>query len=176
MASALLATGATEVVPAVAAPSAAPRQLTWTKETPTICPYDASGCGFIVYSDDTNKIINLEGDGDHPINRGGACSKGASMSQLHENDRRLTKPLYRAPGAAEWQEISWDEALTKITQKIKETRDNNWIEKNDDGKLVNRVEAIASVGGSALDNEECYLLIKALRAMGLVYIEHHARL
>ena len=156
---------------------------TWTKETKTICPYDASGCGFICYTDSAGNLVNLEGDPDHPVNRGGACSKGASIAQLHNGDTigtikpyRLQKVLYRAPGASEWDEKSWDWTLDRVAQKIKETRDNNFIETNANGKLVNRTEGIASLGGAAHDNEECYLLVKMLRALGLVYIEHQARI
>ncbi len=155
----------------------------WTKETPTICPYDASGCGFICFTDGAGNLSNLEGDPDHPINRGSACSKGASLSQLHNgpeigtiNERRLQKVLYRAPGGTEWQEKSWDFALDRIAARIKETRDSNWTGTNAGGRVVNRTEAIASVGGAAHDNEECYLLVKMLRALGLVYIEHQARI
>ena len=144
-------------------------------EVPTICPYDASGCGFIVAADN-GKVVNLEGDPDHPINRGAACSKGASLSQLHNNERRLDKVLWRRPGAADWEEVSWDSALDKIARKIKDTRDAEFIETNSRGNLVNRTEAIASVGGAAHDNEECYLLVKMLRALGLVYVEHQARI
>ena len=166
-----------EAHPAAAAMAPLTKQrLRWTKETPTICPYDASGCGFIVYTDDAGQIINLEGNGDHPINRGGACAKGATMSQIHDNDRRLQKPLYRAPGAAAWEEKSWEWTLDKIARRIKQTRDANWIATDEAGIPVNRTEAIASIGGSALDNEECYLLAKAMRSMGLVFLEHHARL
>ena len=155
----------------------------WVKETLTICPYDASGCGFICYTDSAGNLSNLEGDPDHPINRGSACSKGASLAQLHNgpeigtiNERRLQKVLYRAPGGTEWQEKTWDFALDKIARKIKDTRDASWIETNASGNLVNRTEAIASVGGAAHDNEECYLLVKMLRALGMVYIEHQARI
>ncbi len=144
-------------------------------EVPTICPYDASGCGFIVAAED-GVVVNIEGDPDHPINRGAACSKGASLSQLHNNERRLSKVLWRRPGASDWEELSWDSALNKIARKIKDTRDANWIETNARGNLVRRTEAIASVGGAAHDNEECYLLVKMLRALGLVYIEHQARI
>jgi formate dehydrogenase major subunit len=147
------------------------------KETPTICPYDASGCGFIVTADADGKCINIEGDPDHPINRGAACAKGASMRQLSaENPWRLTKPLYRAPGAADWQPVEWDWALDSIARKIKDTRDAGFIEKDTDGNIVNRTESIACLGGSALDNEECYLLSKMARAIGIVYLEHHARI
>lgn len=145
-------------------------------EKSTICPYDASGCGFLVAAEN-GKVVNIEGDPDHPINRGAACAKGASLRQLSaENPRRLRKVLYRAPGGTEWQEKSWDWALDQIASKIKKTRDAHWREKDDEGYRVNRTEAIASVGGSALDNEDCYLLIKMLRSLGLVYIENQARI
>ena len=147
------------------------------KETPTICPYDASGCGFIVMADANGKCINIEGDPDHPINRGGACAKGASMRQLSaDNPWRFTKPLYRAPGASDWEEKDWDWTLNRIARLMKDTRDADFIERDSGGNTVNRTESIACLGGSALDNEECYLLVKLARAMGLVYIEHHARI
>lgn len=146
-------------------------------ETATICPYDASGCGFIVTADENGKVLNIEGDPDHPINRGAACAKGASMRQLSaDNPWRLTKPLYRAPGASEWQEVDWNWALDNIARKIKDTRDAGFITTDSGGATVNRTESIANLGGSALDNEECYLLVKMARALGLVYIEHHARI
>lgn len=145
-------------------------------EKTTICPYDATGCGFIIAADN-GKVINIEGDPDHPINRGAACAKGAGLRQLAaDNPRRLRKVLYRPPGGTEWQEKSWDWAQKRIASKIKQTRDANWVQKDDAGYVVNRTEAIASVGGAALDNEECYLLVKMLRSLGLVYIEHQARI
>jgi len=145
-------------------------------EKTTICPYDASGCGFIV-GEENGKVVNIEGDPDHPINRGGGCAKGASMRQLSaDNPWRLSKVLYRPPGGTDWQETSWDWALNEIAHRIKDTRDNNFTEKDSGGNLVNRTEAIANLGGSALDNEECYLLAKLTRALGLVYLEHHARI
>jgi formate dehydrogenase major subunit len=146
------------------------------KETSTICPYDASGCGFIV-SAVNGKVINIEGDPDHPINRGAACAKGASLRQLSaDNPWRLSKVLYRAPGGTDWQEKDWNWALDTIAQRIKSTRDDTFTEKDKDGNIVNRTEAIANLGGSALDNEECYLLSKLTRALGVVYLEHHARI
>lgn len=149
-------------------------------ETTTICAYCAGGCGVIVTTD-TDGILKVEGDPDHPINQGALCSKAQSLSQVHQvngdvNPRRLTKPLYRAAGGAEWQEISWDEALSGIAGKIKATRDANWIPTEGTGETVNRTEAIASLGGAALDNEVCYTLVKMLRALGTVYIEHQARI
>jgi len=145
-------------------------------ESTTICPYDASGCGFIVAAEN-GKVVNIEGDPDHPINQGGGCAKGASMRQLSaDNPWRLSKVLYRRPGGTQWEEKSWDWAMPEIAKRIKETRDKNFVEKDSKGNLVNRTEAIANLGGSALDNEECYLLAKLTRALGIVYLEHHARI
>ncbi len=149
-------------------------------ETPTICCYCAVGCGAIVAAEG-DQVVNLEGDPDHPINRGSLCSKGLAMAQLHTvdgeiNPRRLQKPMYRRPGASEWEEVEWDWAIEQIAQRVKETRDANFIETDGEGRTVNRLEAIASLGGAALDNEECSLLVKAMRSLGLVYIEHQARI
>lgn len=141
----------------------------------TICPFDGSGCGFLVAAED-GRAVNIEGDPDHPVNHGAACAKGASMRQLGaDNPRRLATPLYRKPGGTDWEPIAWDEALEKIAEKIKATRDNNWIA-TDEGFVANRTEAVACLGGAALDNEECYLLSKMMRALGVVYLEHQARI
>ena len=156
-----------------------PRSLPLKKqigEKTSICPYDGTGCGFVIAAEN-GKVLNIEGDPDHPINRGSACAKGASLRQLSaENPWRLNKVLYRKPGGTDWEEKTWDWALDQIARKVKATRDANFITKDADGYVVNRTEAIASLGGSALDNEECYLLSKLDRALGMVYIEHHARL
>ena len=142
----------------------------------TICPYDGSGCGFLVASEN-GKVVNIEGDPDHPVNRGGNCSKGAAMRQLSaDNPWRLSKVLYRAPGGTEWEEKEWDWAIGRIAQNIKTTRDENFTTRDSDDNLVNRTDAIGNFGGSALDNEECYLLAKLTRALGIVYLEHHARI
>jgi len=145
-------------------------------EKSTICPYDASGCGFLVAAEN-GKVVNIEGDPDHPINLGAACAKGATMRQLSaDNPWRLSKVLYRTPGGTDWEEKSWDWAINEIAKRIKKTRDANFTGQDNQGNLVNRIDAIANLGGSALDNEECYLLAKLTRALGLVYIEHHARI
>ncbi len=144
-------------------------------EKTTICPFDGSGCGFIVAAEN-GKVVNIEGDPDHPVNRGAGCAKGASMRQLAaDNPRRLSKVLYRAPGAANWEEKSWDWTLDQVARRIKQTRDANWMGKDGDVR-VNRTEAIANLGGAALDNEECYLLSKMARGLGIVYLEHQARI
>lgn len=150
------------------------------KETTTICCFCGAGCGAIVSAYEDGRV-KIEGDPDHPINQGVMCPKGLAMSQLHQvdggpNPRRLTKPLYRAPGGTSWQEKSWDWTLGEIARRVKKTRDENWVEKDKDGVTVNRTEAIAQLGGAAHDNEECYLLTKMARALGFVYLEHQARI
>lgn len=154
---------------------AEPLAIQYAKETTTICPYCAVGCGLIVHTRG-GEVINTEGDPDHPINRGTLCSKGASLYQLRHNEKRVTEPLYRAKGSKEWQKVSWDWSFDQIARKIKETRDATFIEKNAKGQTVNRTDGIASIGSAALDNEECYLYQKMLRSWGLVYIEHQARI
>ncbi len=143
-------------------------------EVTSICPYCAVGCGLIVGTQD-GRVVNIEGDPDHPINRGSLCSKGAATLQVANNDRRLTQVLYRAPGSAAWETKDWGWAIPQIARRLKDTRDTHWTARVD-GKTVNRTEAIAFLGGSQNTNEECYLWIKALRAMGLVYIDHQARI
>ncbi len=145
-------------------------------EKTSICPYCGVGCGFVIAAEN-GKVVNIEGDPDHPVNFGGACAKGAALRQVGaDNPWRLSKVLYRAPGAADFEEKSWDWAIAEIASRIKKTRDANFTEKDSKGNLVNRTEAIASLGGSALDNEECHLLGKLARALGIVYIEHQARI
>ncbi len=145
-------------------------------EKATICPYDGSGGGFIVAAEN-GKVVNIEGDPDHPVNRGAACAKGATLRQMSaDNPLRLSKVLYRRPGGTDWEEKTWDWAINEIAQRIKATRDASFVEKDAKGNTVNRTEVVASVGGSALDNEECYLLSKMVRTLGLVYVEHQARL
>jgi formate dehydrogenase major subunit len=120
-------------------------------------------------------VINIEGDPNHPISEGTLCSKGAAGIQVVNNPRRLQKVLYRKPHGMAWEEKTWDWALERIAVRVKETRDKTF-QTSVDGRVVNRTEAIACLGGSALDNEEAYLLVKLMRALGLVYVEHQARL
>lgn len=150
----------------------------YAKETTTICCYCAVGCGAIVHTSKKGdgRVINIEGDPDHVINRGALCPKGAALSQLAENENRLLEPMYRAPNSKEWKQVSWDWALDEIAKRIKKTRDATFTPKNAKGEMVNRTTAIASVGSAALDNEECWIYQALLRALGLVYIEHQARI
>jgi formate dehydrogenase major subunit len=161
------------------------------KQTTTVCPYCSVGCSVLIHTLD-GKVVNVEGDPDSPINEGSLCPKGASLFQMANNETRLTKPLYRAPGALEWKEVEWEWALDQIARKVKDTRDKTFKsmakstvkEKKPDGTevdvekdfVVNRTEGIAHVGSAAMDNEECYLIQKLVRSWGLVYIEHQARI
>jgi formate dehydrogenase major subunit len=144
------------------------------QETSTVCCYCSVGCGVIV-SKYEDGIIMVEGDPDHPINAGALCPKGQSAAQLRQvdgklNPNRLTKPLYRPPNSATWEEKTLDWMITTIAQRVKATRDKTW------NAAAGRTNAIASLGGKDLDNEECYLLSKMDRALGMVYLEHAARL
>jgi formate dehydrogenase major subunit len=151
------------------------REVKVGTETTTICPYCGCGCGLVVTTVD-GKVTNTEGDPDHPINEGALCSKGQCLYQVSRNERRLKKVLHRKPGAAEWEEVSWDEALDGIAAKVKATRDATFLEADGEGRTVNRTDGIGLLGSAALDNEECYALSKLARAMGLVFIEHQARI
>jgi len=150
----------------------------YAKESTTICCYCAVGCGAIVHTSmrGDGRIINVEGDPDHVINQGALCSKGASIKQLAENKNRLTEPMYRAPNSDKWQTVSWDWALKQIAKRVKKTRDMGFETTNGKGQTVNRTTQIASVGSAALDNEECWIYQALMRSLGLVYIEHQARI
>jgi formate dehydrogenase major subunit len=142
--------------------------------TTTVCPFCGVGCGQIVSVKD-GKVVSIEGDPQHPVNLGTLCSKGAAASQVTNNPLRLKTPLYRAPGSDRWEEKSWDWVLPRIAERVKATRDATF-QREAGGVVVSRTEAIASLGGAALDNEECYLLAKLMRALGIVYLEHQARI
>ena len=124
----------------------------YAKESTTICCYCAVGCGAIVHTSKRGdgRVINVEGDPDHVISQGALCSKGASIKQLVENDKRLTEPMYRAPYSDKWQTVSWDWALNTIASRVKKTRDKGFEKTNAKGQTVNRVTNIASVGSAAL--------------------------
>jgi formate dehydrogenase major subunit len=143
-------------------------------KTTTICPFCAVGCGLVVSSRD-GKVINIEGDPEHPINEGSLCSKGMALFQVAVNDSRLRKVQYRAPGSEQWEEKSWEWAFAEIAKRIQKTRDQTFVQ-TEGPRRVNRTEGIACLGGASLDNEECYLYSKLARAMGVVFLEHQARI
>ncbi len=164
-----------DLSPAYSYASELRKNLKTAKETVTICPYCAVGCGAIVHASGS-RVINIEGDPEHPINMGTLCSKGSSLYQLANNENRITEVMYRAPYSDKWEHKTWDWALDEIAKRIKATRDATFAEKNDKVQVVNRTIAIASVGSAAMDNEECWLYQKFLRSIGLVYLEHQARI
>jgi formate dehydrogenase major subunit len=146
-------------------------RIKYARQTTTICPYCGCGCGFIVHAS-KGKVINIEGDPDHPINRGSVCSKGAALYQVANNDARLKKVRYRASGSDHWENVTWDWAIERISYLAKKTRDEGFPA----GQTYNGIDTIAAIGGAALDNEECYLYSKLMRALGVRYIEHQARI
>ena len=150
-------------------------------ETRSTCPYCAVSCGVIIYTlgdkakNVTPQVIHVEGDPDHPINRGTLCPKGASLEQDILNERRLMKPQVRRPGGTDWEDISWDNALNEIAALTKKTRDDTFVEKDPAGKTVNRCEGIAFTGGCTDTNEFNYLVVKSMRSLGVCYLENQAR-
>ena len=147
------------------------------KETLSVCCYCSVGCGLICSTDTkTGNIINIEGDPEHPVSEGTLCAKGAGIFQTTSaNEHRLTKVLYRAPKSDKWQVKTWDWAITEIAKRIKKTRDAGFIAKNSKGEVVNRIENIAHMGSSNIDNEECWLTTAMVRSLGFVFIDHQAR-
>jgi formate dehydrogenase major subunit len=150
-------------------------------ETRTVCPYCAVGCSMIAYTiggealNTEPVLVHIEGDPDSPINGGTLCPKGASTLQLAVNRRRPEHPMYRAPGGSEWERISWDDAMERMTRWVKDARDDNFTEQDADGNTVNRQTGFSFLGGATISNEEGYLTAKLMRALGTVYIEQQAR-
>lgn len=148
-------------------------------EAYSICPYCSVGCGLIVATDEAGHITNVEGDPDHPHNRGALDPKSISVRQLSTSPLRLSKVLYRAPGSSAWEEKRWDWAMGEIAKRIQKTRNETFartFKVADKDVAVNRTEGIAWLGGAANNNEDCYLGSKFARALGMVYVEHQARI
>jgi formate dehydrogenase major subunit len=197
-----LTLGSVVDMPAVEA-AAQQFKLANVSEFTTSCNFCSCGCGMVASVRD-GKLLTMEGDYDHIVNRGSLCVKGISMFATHTSPNRLTTPRYRAPGSDHWVDISWDDAIARVAQKIRKTRDETWIatEKVSAPSLsadrasserlesvpqfiphdgprdvpVNRTDAIGFMGGAQNTNEECYLFQKAARLLGLAYVEHQARL
>ena len=179
-------------------------KLSQVSEFTTSCNFCSCGCGMVAAVRD-GKLLKMEGDYDHIVNRGALCVKGISMHATHASPQRLTKPRYRAPGSDRWEDISWEDAIAKVAQKIRKTRDETWIatekvnapdlsvdrasgdrlqnaphfiplESGNREVPVNRTDAIGFMGGAQNTNEECYIFQKAARLLGLAYVEHQARL
>jgi len=152
-----------------------------TTETRSTCPYCSVSCGVIIHTlgdrakNAVPQVVHVEGDPDHPINRGTLCPKGASLEQDIVNERRLLTPVVRRPGSNRWEDISWDQAIGEIAERVKKTRDATFVEKDQRGRTVNRCEGIAFTGGCTDTNEFNYLVVKTMRSLGVVYLENQAR-
>jgi formate dehydrogenase major subunit len=152
-----------------------------TTETRSTCPYCSVSCGIIIHTlgdkakNVTAQVVHVEGDPDHPINRGTLCPKGSSLMQDIMNDRRLLKPQVRRPGSDRWEDIGWDQAYDEIASHIKKTRDESFVTTDTQGRTVNRVETIAWNGGCTDTNEFNYLAVKTMRSLGVTYLENQAR-
>jgi formate dehydrogenase major subunit len=145
------------------------------KTFPSVCPYCAVGCGTLVHVVD-EKIVNIEGNPESPVNMGNLCPKGAAAFQLHVNPNRLTKVLHRAPGAAEWEIWDLERAMDRVAELTKKTRDETFVETLADGKKVNHTLSIFSLGGATMDNEWNHIHQKLMRGLGIVAIENQARI
>ncbi|HEV8525328.1 MAG TPA: formate dehydrogenase, partial [Terriglobales bacterium] len=152
-----------------------------TTETRSTCPYCAVSCGVIIHTlGDKSRnvkptVVHIEGDPDHPINRGTLCPKGVTLKQNIVNERRLTKVRYRAPGSDHWEEKSWDFAIDRIAHLLKQTRDTQLREKDEKGQVLNALTAVGVIGGCTDTNENNYLLVKAFRAgLGIIPMEQQA--
>jgi len=160
------------------------------KKSYSVCPYCSVGCGVVVYSSG-GKVIYTEGDPENPVSRGALCAKGAALYQVVNNPTRVLKPLYRASGQKEWQEVEWDWAINKIAKRVKDTRDQTFKEKSrslvkergSDGSInevekeyvVNRTDSIVSIGSAGMNGEECYLIQRLMRSWGIVYFDDKTR-
>ena len=149
------------------------------KEAHSLCPYCAVGCSILAYTKQdasgNTRLLQIEGNPDSPVNEGRLCPKGATSMQLAVSNRRVEKPLYRAPGSEKWEEISWDAMLDRLAQRIKDSRDATFVAQDGNGNLVNRCEGIAFAGGAAFSSEEGYFAAKVMRTLGVVHIEQQAR-
>jgi formate dehydrogenase major subunit len=145
----------------------------------SICPYCAVGCSLIAYTKQDaqghTRLLQIEGDPDSPVNEGRLCPKGATAMQLAVSARRVEKPLYRAPGSDKWQEVSWDQMLDRLAQRVKESRDATFVAQDANGNIVNRCEGIAFAGGAAFSSEEGYFATKVMRGLGTIFLEQQAR-
>jgi len=158
-----------------------PFKLTNTTETRNTCPYCSVACGLIMYSKGDLKkgekaeIIHIEGDTDHPTNRGTLCPKGAALLNFVKSETRLKYPMIRKPGSDKFEQVSWEEALDRIARLMKDDRDANFIQTNDAGVTVNRWTTTGFLAASASTNETAWLTYKVVRSTGIVAFDNQAR-
>jgi formate dehydrogenase major subunit len=152
-----------------------PRTSTADRVARSVCPYCAVGCGQNIYVKD-EKIVQIEGDPDSPVNRGRLCPKGSASKNLVTSELRETKVKYRRPFGTEWEELDLEVAMEMVVDRVMKTRRDTWQELDEKGRRVRRTMGIASLGGATLDNEENYLIKKLFTAMGAIQIENQARI
>lgn len=156
-------------------------KLATTTETRNTCPYCSVACGIILYTKgdakagDPAQILHIEGDADHPTNRGTLCPKGAALKDFVHSDTRLTQPMIRKPGATAFEPITWDEALTKIARAMKDDRDANLVQVNEAGVPVNRWTTTGFLAASATTNETAWATFKVVRGIGIAGFDNQAR-
>lgn len=150
-------------------------KLKKVREVISICPFCACCCNVLLHVRD-GKIVSVEGDPDYPVSEGALCAKGAALLSMYNDENRIQRPLYRAPYSNKWVERDWDWTIKRIARKVKDTRDRDFKKLNSKGQQVNRVESIFHLGASHMDNEECTLSHQALRGLGVVHMDHQARI
>jgi formate dehydrogenase major subunit len=164
-----------------AAAQVRPYKLSRATEVRNTCPYCSVACGVIMYSlgdsakNATRSVLHIEGDPDHPTNRGTLCPKGAGLLDFVHSDTRTRYPLYRRPGSDQWQRVTWDFALDRIARLMKDDRDKNFVAKNADGLTVNRWITTGFLGASATTNETAYITYKVVRSTGALVFDNQAR-
>ena len=169
------------MTPAPAVAAARQYKLDRATETRSTCPYCSVACGILVYSmgdgakNAKASVMHIEGDHDHPVNRGTLCPKGAGLVDFIHSPNRLKFPEYRAPGSDKWERISWEQAYSGIAKLMKEDRDANFIQQTDDGKTVNRWVTTGMLAASASSNEVGYITHKVVRPLGMLAFDNQAR-
>jgi formate dehydrogenase major subunit len=159
-----------------------PFKLVQTREARTICPYCAVSCGMLVFakpnpaSNGKLEVTHIEGDSDHPTNRGTLCPKGAAALDYIRSKTRVQHPMYRKPGSDKFEQVTWDFAMDRIAKLMKADRDANFIEKNNDGVTVNRWPTMAFLSGSSCTNETGWITWKVTRGLGILQLENQARI
>ena len=169
-------------VEAAHAAAVKPFRLTRTTENRNTCPYCSVSCGMMVFSRESARepgkmeVFHIEGDSDNPVNRGTLCPKGAAALDFIRSDTRVTHPMHRKPGSNKFEQVTWDFAMERIATLMKEDRDANFVETNNDGVAVNRWPTIGFLSGCATGNEVGWLTYKATRGLGIVQVENQARI
>jgi formate dehydrogenase major subunit len=165
---------------AAAAATVRPYKLEAARETRNTCPYCSVACGVIMYSlgdgakNATSSVIHIEGDPDHPVNRGTLCPKGSALLDFVHSESRTKYPMYRAPGSDKWERKSWDWTLDRIARLLKDDRDRNFVAQSN-GITVNRWITTGFLGASAATNETAYLTYKMVRSTGALVFDNQAR-